>query len=202
MRFAGYGPAGETELSPAVSRPYLRLSLLLIAATASGALVWRLGETPRPRLAAPVIAPGFYMLDAELIATDDDGRTLYRVTAQSATQRLADGEVDLDEVALVYNPRLQVPWQVSATTGQMPPGGKLLRLLGEVVAVTQDSDGVPATIRTDYLEVDPETYVAFTERPVDIEYDGARVTAIGMRAFLKEDRLQLLSDVHGTFIPN
>ncbi len=185
-----------------MSPQYLRLSLLLVAAAASGALVWQLGETPRPRLSAPVIAPGFYMRDAELVATDDDGRTLYRVTAESATQRLADGEVELDEVKLVYNPRLQVPWQVTATTGQMPPSGKLLRLIGEVVAVTQDSDGIPATIRTDYLEVDPETYVAFTERPVDIEYDGARVTATGMRAFLKEDRLQLLSDVNGKFIPN
>ncbi len=153
-------------------------------------------------MGAPRLAAGYYLQDAELLATDDSGRPRYRVTAAFASQRLDDGAVELDEVRLRYAPDSELPWLLTATAGRMPPGGKLLQLLGEVVATTQDRDGVPATIRTDYLEVDTGSYVAFTERPVEVVFGGGQLAAVGLRAFLREDRLQLLSEVHGQFIPD
>ena len=50
-------------------------------------------------------------------------------------------------------------------------------------------------------ELDTETYIANTPRKVTIDYLQHRVFATGMRAYFKEDRLQLLSDVNGKFLP-
>lgn len=83
----------------------------------------------------------------------------------------------------------------------MPPGGDILRLSGGVVAVTRENSGSEARILTDYLEIDPRTFVAYTDRKVTIELSGDTILATGMRVFLKEDRLQLIADVTGKFTP-
>ena len=56
-------------------------------------------------------------------------------------------------------------------------------------------------IRTDYLELDTETYIANTSHKVAIDYSSNKVFATGMRAYFKEDRLQLISNVNGNFFP-
>ena len=56
-------------------------------------------------------------------------------------------------------------------------------------------------IRTDYLELDPESYVARTARDVTVERARDTLRSQGLRVFLKEDRLQLESRVTGTFLP-
>ena len=104
-------------------------------------------------------------------------------------------------MALEYEPRAAVPWDLRADKGRMPPEGDILRLSGEVVAVTRADSGADARILTDYLEIDPRTFVAYTDRAVTIELAGDRIFATGMRVFLKEDRLQLIADVTGKFTP-
>ena len=59
----------------------------------------------------------------------------------------------------------------------------------------------PLLIRTDYLELDPEAYIARTERPVAVERDRDTLRARGMRVYLKQDRLQFNAEVRGRFLP-
>jgi LPS export ABC transporter protein LptC len=68
-----------------------------------------------------------------------------------------------------------------------------------VVATARESGSPPLSIRTDYLELDPEAYVARTDRGVLVERARDTLRARGMRAYLKEDRLELETDVQGTF---
>jgi LPS export ABC transporter protein LptC len=56
-------------------------------------------------------------------------------------------------------------------------------------------------IRTDYLELDPDTYIATTNRHVVIQRARDTLHARGMRVYLKQDRLQLDSEVRGYFLP-
>ncbi len=109
--------------------------------------------------------------------------------------------MQLDQVEVQYAPDERVPWTLHADTGRMDADGDMLQLRGNVVAVARSEGGEAATIRTDYLEIDPDSLVAETPRVVNIEYAEGRITATGMRAYLREDRLQLLSNVHGTFAP-
>jgi lipopolysaccharide export system protein LptC len=183
------------------TRTLTRLVLLAIAAFASGLLLSRLEDDQPTAERRPRLGAGYYVESAELTGTADDGSVLYRVQTDQATEQLDDGSVTLDGVRIVYTAGESVPWTLRANRGRIPPGGNMLELLDEVVAVTQEGSGERATIRTDYLRLEPDEYVAYTDRKVTIDYSGSRLFAVGMRAYLKEDRLQLLSNVNGKFLP-
>jgi len=68
------------------------------------------------------------------------------------------------------------------------------------VATTGDSEN-QTTVRTFYLDIDPETREAFTQDEVVIEYNGREVNATGMRANFATNQLNLLSNVNGKFAP-
>ena len=183
------------------TRTLTRLVLLGIAAVASGLLLSRLEDEPPDTERRPRLGAGYYVESAELVGTGEDGGVLYRVQTDQATEQLDDGSVKLDGVRIVYTAGESVPWTLRANRGRIPPDGNMLELLDDVVAVTREGDGPPATIRTEYLRLEPNEYVAYTDRKVTIDYSGSRLFAVGMRAYLKEDRLQLLSNVNGKFLP-
>lgn len=182
-------------------RNLLTLTALLIGAVASGVLLFRSGPEEAAEERGPRLGIGYFMTEARLVGTGEDGRALYRVSAATASQSLADGAVKMEDVRMIYDPLTDIPWDVRADTGRMPPDGKIIELEGNVVAMTREGEGSPTTIRTDYLEMDPETFVAETSRKVTVEYQGHEVYATGMRLYLREERLQLISNVNGKFVP-
>lgn len=175
------------------------LSLLAAAALGSGALWLRAQEDTTTTVAAPRLGIGYYLRDARLSATGDDGHILYRIDAVDVVQSPADGSVALRAVSIDYDPATEVPWRLRADRGVMGPGDKMVRLSGNVVAATRDAASPVATISTDYLELDPGTETASTTSKVVIEYAGSIVHATGLRAQLREDRLELLADVRGRY---
>lgn len=182
-------------------RNWVQLTLLLIAAVASGVLLMRNTSESPDRPSTARLGIGYYMTDAELLVTGEDGQTRYRVRTNSATQDKKAGTIELDKVYVEYDPLSSVPWELRANTGHIPPDRNIIELEGDVVAQTRDERDVPITIRTEFLELDTETYIAETEHRVAIDYATNRVFATGMRAYFKEDRLQLLADVNGNFKP-
>jgi lipopolysaccharide export system protein LptC len=184
---------------PWPDRP-VRLAVLALAALVTGAIYLR-NDEPEQQAAGPRLALGYYLRDAVLQGTGEDGRVLYRVTASDARQVDAGGLVLLTDVNVAYTPTAAVPWTLSATQGQMPPDRTIIELSGEVVATAQSAGEAPLTIRTDYLELDPEAYVARTDRGVQVDRARDTLRARGMRAYLKEDRIELETEVRGTFRP-
>ena len=156
---------------------------------------------------------GYYVKDARLTGTGPDGQILYRVTATSAEQTLTDGTITMQDVAVDYEPAAEVPWKLKADRGQIPPDRNIIELEGDVVATTKaavvrstappkgSASTAPLLIRTDYLELDPEAYIARTERMVAVERSRDTLLARGMRVYLKQDRLQFQSEVRGRFLP-
>ena len=180
---------------------WTRLFLLAFAAAASAMLVLRNTDDSSDKSSTARLGIGYYMTDAELIVTGEDGQTRYRVRTDNATQNPEAGSISLDRVFVEYDPLSSVPWELRADSGHIPPDRNTIELQGDVIARTRDDEDVPITIHTDFLQLNTDTYVAQTEHEVAIDYSTNRVFATGMRAFLKEDRLQLLADVNGTFDP-
>lgn len=201
MRPADPGLGGGPILKGSGGVNGFTLVLLAAGALASGLWLWQLQEPDDDNGRSRRLGTGYYLKDAELVGTGTTGEVLYRIRTRELLQDPVDGAVALTDVALQYSPSAAVPWDLTADAGSMPPDSDILQLSGEVVAVTREDSGEPAIIRTDYLEIDPQTFIAFTERPVAIEMSGDRILATGMRVFLKEDRLQLIADVTGTFTP-
>lgn len=185
-------------------RSILSLLALLAGAVASGVLLFTTREDETAAPEEPRLGVGYYVSDARLTGTADDGSVLYRMTAASVIQAPADGSVNLQQVSVDYDPATEMPWDLSADSGRIPAGGKMIELTGNVVAATRnaenDANSPAATIRTDYLEFDPATDIAATDRNVVIEYAGSTVHATGMRALLREDRLELLGNVTGQYV--
>ncbi len=188
-----------------------RFLLLLAGALATTWLVFSHPSTDVEESSAPRLGLGYYVRDARLTGSGTDGRILYRVSAASAEQQLADGTITMQEVAVDYDPAAQVPWKLRADRGQIPPDRNIIELAGDVTATTTvgpaaagvrgRSSAAPLLIRTDYLELDPEAYIARTERMVAVERDRDTLRARGMRVYLKQDRLQFNAEVRGRFLP-
>lgn len=173
---------------------------LLGGALATSALFFRTREEAPPAATPTQPRIGYYATNARLTGTGDDGHVLYSVSAASVVQMPADGTINLLDVSVNYDPAVEVPWNLHAETGRIRPDGKIIELSGNVVASTREADGPAATIRTDFLEFDPATNVAATDRKVLIDYAGSSVQATGLRAMLREDRLELLHDVAGRYV--
>ena len=184
-------------------RNLLTFSVLIIAALASwlwsrdGAI-----DTPQSGLGRSVPL-GYYLTEATILGTDEDGRALYRIRAGHAEEQPDEERLVLNDVTVDYQPGAEVPWTLKATNGEAPLNESYLDLSGEVELARgpQEGGAGPTVIRTAQLRLEPGDFVAQTEDPVSVFFGDRRLDAVGMRADLKEDNLQLESNVHGQFRP-
>jgi len=95
-----------------------------------------------------------------------------------------------------------VLWSVDADSATILPSQPRVQLRGHVRATSgqgfSDSD---TEIRTQYLELDPERYIAETDERVQIRIGARSLTTTGMLASLDDNRLELKSNVSGKFVP-
>jgi LPS export ABC transporter protein LptC len=182
------------------------LIILLIGAIASSVIFMLAPGRQQPPQTRLRSEQGYYIREGTLTGTGADGRVLYRITTQAARQNLDDGTIAMQEVAVSYAPAARTPWNMRATRGQIPPDSNIIQLSGDVLVTSMATAAAnrgqsPLTIRTDYLELDPDTYIATTNRHVVIARSRDTLQARGMRVYLKQDRLQLDSEVRGNFLP-
>lgn len=177
------------------------LVLLLVAAVASGVLVMRSGGEDPEAEPKPAFGVGYYMHDVELVRTDTTGQILYRVKTESATQIVDDGIVELDVVQVSYEPPDRVAWDLSADKGQILPDRNIIQLTGDVIVRSREDIQTQITISSEYMELDMEAHTANTDTDVTVDYTNNTIFATGLRANLKKEKLQLISDVNGHFIP-
>ncbi len=144
---------------------------------------------------------GFYLKNARILGTAPTGELLYEIEADHAEQLDGDS-VDFSNVRLFYAPGTEVPWTVTADNAKIRNDERRVFLSGHVRAVSSGSQDQPETeIRTQYLELDPDAFIAKTDERVQIRIGERSLTATGMLASLDEDRLELKSNVSGKFLP-
>jgi LPS export ABC transporter protein LptC len=176
---------------------------LLVAALAS----LLTGRHPQDVVMSPAAPPappqpGYYMKQARIVETGEDGLPLYRVEAQHMQQDPTDDSILMDDLKLIYHTDADLDWTLTAAHGSVPPGSRTLDLFGNVVIVgrPQVEPENDAVVRTSRLSVDTETHIATTRQRVDIEWGTRRLSTTGLTADLKGERLQLESGVHGRFV--
>ncbi len=142
---------------------------------------------------------GFYLKSARILGTAADGDLLYEIRAERAEEQL-DGSIEFTDVRFDYSPEADVPWTVDADTARILPEQQRVLLRGHVRAVSEQPAG-DTEIRTQYLELDPERYIAETDERVQIRIGSRSLTATGMLASLNDNRLELKTNVSGKFVP-
>jgi LPS export ABC transporter protein LptC len=149
---------------------------------------------------APVV-PGYAATRAELIETDVNGRALYRLNAALIEQPQPQGTVYLTEPKLDYEPEKGNPWTLTAQSGQMPQDARTAELHGAVHAEGKPTGSDTLMhIDTEELHLDMEQQLATSPIAVRVQWGGYRLDGRGMRADLKNDRLQLASKVRGVLL--
>ncbi len=178
-------------------------TLIALAFAAAGS--WWLtasddGEAPPAAPEAPG-QPGYYLRDAKLEQTDDDGRVYLRITTERAAQDPASQEIELTPVRVEYMPPGSAPWLLTADQGRLPPGGRIVSLSENVTLTgTPVPRAAPAIIRTPRLALDTVDSIATTTAAVRIELGKQVMLATGMRADLKHDRMALEANVRGRYV--
>lgn len=144
---------------------------------------------------------GFYLRTARILGTDDNGQLLYEIEAEYAEQT-EDDEIELQNVRINYSSESNVPWVINADVATISDSMSLLRLSGNVQAISNEGfAGQETEIRAPLLEIDPSSYQAETDSRVQIRIGSRSLTATGMLALLQENRLKLKSNVSGKFVP-
>lgn len=147
------------------------------------------------------VSRGYYLKSARILGTGEDGKLLYEIEAARAEQQSAT-EIAFSDVRINYSPTSEVPWSVNADSALINQDESVLKLKGHVRAISSEGfSGNDTEIRTDYLELDPDKYVATTDERVQIRVGARSLTATGMLASLQENQLKLKSNVNGKFAP-
>ncbi len=187
---------------PAAPEP--RTLLILVVLSAVAAVTTFLAFSERDDEAAdrdPQLQLAYYLKDAELTGTAADGTVLYTVRTKNAQQNVRTRSVELEGITMEYGGATGLPWNVRANGGRIPNSTNVIELQGNVVVVSGPNHPNPATIRTERLDINPETLEANTDRRVTLTFADRRLNATGMRADFETNNLQLLSNVHGKFNP-
>ena len=144
---------------------------------------------------------GYYLKQARILGTGEDGGLLYEIDSEYAEQ-LEDEQIQFTDVRIRYSPGSDVTWIVNADQATLNEGSPRISLRGHVRAVNNpDSAENEIEIRTQYLELDPERFVAETDQRVQLRIGARSLIATGMLASLNDDKIELKSNVSGKFIP-
>lgn len=177
-------------------------TLIIIAAVVGSALLgqqrWRTESDTVSY--AQTEQPGYSATNAELIETGADGKPLFRLNAQTIRQKSQDDSVDLDKVHMSYRGERSSQWALTAKHGTVRENNERIELDGDVrvVGVLPGTTDL-ATIRTEKLSFNTRSEVADTREPVTLAWGTREIHATGLVANLKDEHVQLESDIHGRF---
>lgn len=141
---------------------------------------------------------GYSASGIELIQTDPEGRTRYRLTAAALSQDPSSREMRLQSVDL----RMQADdhaWQATAHGATLSADARKLFLRDRVML---EASGQPALrLRTEALDYDFPTRRARSPGAARISFDAGELTANRIEVDLERQRLSLGNSVHGRFAP-
>ena len=142
--------------------------------------------------------PDFYMENARILMLNAEGTPAYQLTSERATHQREDSSTLLTKPELLfYREGEAQPWLLEADRGVVTTGGDRVDLEQNVLLQQQDPNRATTQLTTQALTLFPQRDYAETAQDVRIEAAGSVTTATGMKVFLNDGRLELLSTVRG-----
>lgn len=173
----------------------------MLLAGAAATLWLRMGgerAAPSGELAGAI--PDYTMQSFTATAMDARGRPEHELQAVSMIH-FTDDVTELSEPRMTLFRPDGPPWRVVADEGRIAPGGELVTLRGNVRMSRQTEGEGSMLLLTDFIRIRPDDKYAETEAAVTISDPGTVVKAVGMQAYMAEERLILLSEVRSTYAP-
>lgn len=153
----------------------------------------------KPAAAVDESAIDYYAINAHAVQFLPDGGVQYRMTGDKVEHLQAS------QVTKVTNPDMNLyrgtvyPWHVTSDHGEVNPDGTQVELIDNVRVARTDQKNRPTLITTTRMTVFPQQQYAQTDRDVRIDGAGGVSTGTGMKAYLKDSKINLLSNVRGLY---
>lgn len=124
------------------------------------------------------------------------------ITVYDQSEDEADARADGNGIANETGNEEQrpAPWRLTADWGHSNAGADRIRLWDNVRAWQETDDGL-TELTTPELFIEPARQFAETDKAVKMRSPEGRHQAVGMRADLEKDYIELLSEVRGTYEP-
>ena len=174
-------------------------NLLLFVVLAGGALLtWVLAkvneEAPPPVVDADRTPPGYYLVDAVMNSTDDEGRVAYRIVAQRVEQEGEGENFVFDRMGVEYMPDTDVLWDITAERGLADASLNVLHLDNGVQLLYAPRAGQDETVfRMSDLQLYADDFLATTDKMVTGRMGGHAFTASGLELDLKNNLWKLFA---------
>ncbi|UHQ54812.1 LPS export ABC transporter periplasmic protein LptC [Microbulbifer sp. YPW16] len=181
------------------------LPLFVIVALIS-AVAW-FAESPPPELLGKQPTPRQYNRAPDLVIRDArtrhfnlEGNLAYRVDAERITffQFARRDRANLKEPRILFYQGDQPRWRTESRSGVAHNNGERVVLRGEVhINELPEPGGI--VLDTEKITIKPRQEYAETDKLVTIAAGPNRTQGKGLRAFLKQDRVEILSEVESTY---
>ena len=141
----------------------------------------------------------YYAINAHSIQYMPDGRVQYDLTGDKVEHLMAS------DVTLVTKPDMHIyrgtvyPWHVQSEHAEVNPDGTEIELIDSVRVARTDELQREVIITSSRMTVFPQKQYAQTEQAVRIDGADGVTTGKGMKAYLNDSRIHLLSNVRGQY---
>ncbi|MCB1739738.1 MAG: LPS export ABC transporter periplasmic protein LptC [Gammaproteobacteria bacterium] len=182
-----------------------RLAPTLLALLLVGLSFWLLKQLQPPQTGGQRSVPhtpDYYMENFTTTTMDETGKPRRFLQAEYMAHFSDTDTHEFQRPYMRLYREAGTPWHVRSERGWVSATGDVMLLLGKVHIWRNSADGTrEMDILTEDLRVLPQTDYGETDRPTLITTPTSETRGVGMRAYLAENRLQLLSDVHTHLIP-
>lgn len=174
---------------------------LLAATLLSSWLYFNLTKTLRPIATTQPQRMNAFAENVTATRFDQNGNLIDQLRAEKL-KHYTDDSSDFIKPHLVIYSETAKPWEVDADHGHANNGIKEIELQDSVrLHQSADKNRHEVTITTSAAKIYPEKDYAETDQSVLLQQPGVTLQSVGVRAYLKQGRVELLSKAQGQYEP-
>jgi len=182
-----------------------RWKLALILIIAAGFSYWaleKLGGDDITEISKLAHYPDFYLENFTTLTMNQDGTPKNRLIARYMAHYPDDDTTELDKPQYEIFRQDQQPIIVNADKGWVTSNNNVILLKGNVYLHQYDEFGeLKLEVITEDARILVDQSYAETDKAATLIGRRSVVNSIGMRAYLQEERMEFLSNVHTTITP-
>lgn len=185
------------------ARNLFTVLLFLLAAASSWWLYQKVQSTEPARSIEAKHEPDYFFEDFVLTSMDSQGQPKHRLKGTRMTHYPDDDTTEIEQPELELYVNAMPVWQINAEHGLVSAEGDQVLMRGEVRIKRHGSGQQDAVyVHTRDVLVRPDEKYAETDQLVIITSGNLKVKAVGMRVFIGQGRVELLSKVAGVHVPD
>ena len=175
---------------------------LVVLAIASAFLLNWLGGDKTLRFTRKDHRPDYYMENFNTLTMDQDGKPKNRLTAEYMAHYPDDDTTELIKPILELYRIDKPPMLIEAEKGWVTSNNEVILLTGEVILIQNDiNNELELRVDTSDVRILMDQDYAETDKHALITGKRTVVNTTGMRAYFKQNRIELLNNVTGKIEP-